>query len=372
MINLRYHIVSLTAVFLAMGIGLTLGSTFLDRATVDNLNGQLENLETRLEEREQEIGELRDQVDRGVALQEALDEQAAGLLADRLDPVPVLVVASEGVDQADIDGTTAALQVAGADVQGVWWLSERFLLDDGGDVTDLAAALGERSDDPARLRRVAVATLGDQLREQQEAEPEVPLEDATSDPATEDPAATDPATGQPAPDGATGGQPADGATTPEADTPGQVEPTAQDVADQLGDVQALIDAGFVTFQPVGEGPEAPQLPAGVRLVVVGGSDSLPDDVVVQPLLGRITTEVEEPTTTIVASALGETTEVSEVVAAVRDDERLRSVVSTVDDLDHVQGWMATVLAVEDVGEGVVGHYGLGEGASALLPPLQAP
>jgi len=364
MINLRYHIVSLTAVFLAMGIGLTLGSTFLDRATVDNLNGQLETLEARLDERDQEIGELRDRVDRGEALQEALDEQGAGLLADRLDPVPVVLVASEGVDQADVDGTTATLQVAGADVQGVWWLSERFLLEDGGDVTDLANALGERSDDPARLRRLAVATLGDQLRDQQEAEPEAPEE-----PTAEAPTSDVPAAGEQPPTGTVSG---DGASAEDAGTPGQVEPAAPDVADQLGDVQALIDAGFVTFQPVGEGPEAPQLPAGVRVVLVGGSDSLPDDVVVQPLLSRLTADVDEPTTTIVASALGEATEVSEVVATVRDDERLRRVVSTVDDLDHVQGWMATVLAVEDVGEGVVGHYGLGEGASALLPPLQAP
>jgi hypothetical protein len=58
MINLRYHIVSLTAVFLAIGIGLTLGSTFLDRATVDNLQGQLESLETRLQERDEQIDEL--------------------------------------------------------------------------------------------------------------------------------------------------------------------------------------------------------------------------------------------------------------------------------------------------------------------------
>ena len=31
MINLRYHIVSITAVFLALGIGTALGGTFLDR-----------------------------------------------------------------------------------------------------------------------------------------------------------------------------------------------------------------------------------------------------------------------------------------------------------------------------------------------------
>jgi len=347
MINLRYHIVSLTAVFLAMGIGLTLGSTFLDRATVDNLNGQLESLEARLEERNQEIDALRDEVERGEALQEALDEQGVGLLADRLDAVPVLVVASQGVDAADVDGATAALQVAGADVQGVWWLSERLLLSSDADVTDLATALGERSGDPARLRRLALATLGDQLRDRQEADPEATPAVPTGPvaPTGQDPTGT-------------------GAS-------GAVQP-AEDPAEQLGDVGSLLDAGFVTFQPVGDGPEVPQLPAGVRIVLVGGSDALPDDVVVQPLLDRLTGDADEPTTTIVTSALGDGADVSELVASVREDDRLRSIVTSVDDLEHVQGWMATVLAVEDVGEGVVGHYGLGEGASALLPPLQAP
>jgi hypothetical protein len=33
MINLRYHIVSITAVFLALGIGLAFGAAFIDRAT---------------------------------------------------------------------------------------------------------------------------------------------------------------------------------------------------------------------------------------------------------------------------------------------------------------------------------------------------
>jgi hypothetical protein len=123
---------------------------------------------------------------------------------------------------------------------------------------------------------------------------------------------------------------------------------------------------------VGSGPEVPTVPAGVRLVVIGGSPAVPDDVVVQPLLARLTADADEATTTVVASALGGADEVSEVVAAVRDDERLRSIVSTVDDLDHFQGWMAIVLALEDVGEAVIGHYGLGEGASSLLPPLREP
>ena len=55
MINLRYHIVSLIAVFLALGIGVAMGSTFLDRATVDNLNGQLEASSSASASRDTEI-----------------------------------------------------------------------------------------------------------------------------------------------------------------------------------------------------------------------------------------------------------------------------------------------------------------------------
>ena len=129
MINLRYHIVSLTAVFLAIGIGLTLGSTFLDRATVDNLNGQLEGLETRLDDREKRISELEDETDRLAERDAALDEQANVLLTDRLSEVPVVLLAARGVEEADVQDTVQALVAASADVQGVWWLTERWSTD---------------------------------------------------------------------------------------------------------------------------------------------------------------------------------------------------------------------------------------------------
>jgi uncharacterized membrane protein (DUF106 family) len=41
MINLRYHIVSVVAVFLALGIGLALGSTFVDSILVNELEDQV-------------------------------------------------------------------------------------------------------------------------------------------------------------------------------------------------------------------------------------------------------------------------------------------------------------------------------------------
>ena len=50
-----------------------------------------------------------------------------------------------------------------------------------------------------------------------------------------------------------------------------------------------------------------------------------------------------------------------------DDKVLSRAVSTVDDLDLVQGQIAAVLALA-IGSGNVGHYGYGTGASAPLPP----
>lgn len=362
MINLRYHIVSLTAVFLAIGIGLTLGSTFLDRATVENLNGQLQNLETRLGERDERIGVLEDELTEAEALQTALDEQGSGLLADRLDEVPVVVIASAGVDQDDVDGAVESLQTAGADVQGEWWVTERLLLADQADIDDLASVLDETSTDPARLRRLAIEGLGREVQSSQRLDapvdiaPDVPVED-DGDAATD--GVADPSTGD-----------IDvGATDGDTLAPGDAE-DATPAESSL--VVGLVDAGFIVFEPVADGPDALSLPDGVRVVLVGGSPAVPDDVFVQPFVDRLSQGVDRPTRTVVTSALNDGGAVSEAVAAIRADDDLRAIVSTVDRLDHFQGWMATVLAVEDLADGTIGHYGLGEGATALLPPLQDP
>ena len=45
----------------------------------------------------------------------------------------------------------------------------------------------------------------------------------------------------------------------------------------------------------------------------------------------------------------------------------QTVVSTVDDVDLVQGRVATVLALADLARGVVGAYGIGAGAAAAVP-----
>ncbi|MEC7872962.1 MAG: copper transporter, partial [Actinomycetota bacterium] len=63
MINLRYHIISIVAVFLALGIGLALGSTFVDSVLVNELEDQVNEFETERAEavrQKQEAVEAKD------------------------------------------------------------------------------------------------------------------------------------------------------------------------------------------------------------------------------------------------------------------------------------------------------------------------
>ena len=357
MINLRYHIVSLTAVFLAIGIGLTLGSTFLDRATVDNLQGQLESLETRLQERDEHINELEQGRDADRSIQEALDEQATGLLAGRLEDVPVSVVASRGVDEADVRGAVQALVAAGAETQGILWFTDRWTLDDGAEVDDLATLLEETTSDPSRLRRMVIDRLGGTLRSRQVLAD--PVDDPAGAPVGEEPGVTD----SPVPGG-----PEDPTATEEDPDPGTEDPDAETIEI----LTVLVESGFIDFEPVPGGPEAAQFPIGTRVLLVGGSTSIPDDLVVEPLVARMAQAAVTPLLAVAGSARTEDGEVSDLVTVIRESEQLREMVATVDDLEHFSSWAAMVLALVDSADGVVGHYGIADGASRLLPPLPAP
>lgn len=368
MINLRYHIVSLTAVFLAIGIGLTLGSTFLDRATVENLNGQLENLETRLADRETQVNELQDQLGERERLQEALDEEGTGLLAGWLEEVPVVIVASRGVDESDVDAATDALVASGADVQGRWWFTERWALDDEGEVADLADAMDVTSTDPSRLRRTATDALGGELllRQRRPVDDEAPPADA-------------PTGDEPAGDETPGDEPAGDEPTDEpAGEPGDDADPATGAAGDPGDeaeseiLTSLVAGGYIDVDAVAGAPDEASFPDGTRILFVGGSPSVPDDLVMEPLVERMAGAATTPILGVASSAMPEEDQVSDLVTVIRQDDELRDTVPTVDDLSHFQGWVATVVALADAADGVVDHYGLHEDASRLLPPLRSP
>src|SRR2546425_9755169 len=101
MINFRFHLVSLIAVFLALALGVVMGSTVIDRAVVNGLENRIKHVENKAEARKRENTDLRSQVDQ---LQGAIDGAAAFAVTGRLESVRVAVVAVRGVDAAALKG----------------------------------------------------------------------------------------------------------------------------------------------------------------------------------------------------------------------------------------------------------------------------
>lgn len=350
MINLRYHIVSITAVFLALGIGLTLGSTFLDRVTVDTLKNQLDAVQARVDETEAANRRLNERVDTFEGREaELLSELPERMLVGHLTDVPVLLVATEGTDAELVDQTVAALAGAGADVVGGWRLTARWRLDDPEELQDLSAVLDVDTDDSERLRRNGAIQLADVLMAGVE-----PDAAPTTDPAT------------------------DPATSPEL-VPLDEEPVAPAPPAEPDLAAALEGAGFIDYL---SGPSAGSdrvlLPSeGLRIVALSGDDpGSGPQLISLALLDELTADASAP----VVAAQGpvevededgepaaESVQRTTFVGPLREGELTRDRLSTVDCLDTPSGMAALVLAVEDAGALRLGHYGVAPGASRLLP-----
>ncbi|NUT51111.1 MAG: copper transporter, partial [Saccharothrix sp.] len=139
MISLRYHIVSVTAVFLALAVGVVLGSTaisgrLLSGLTDDNselgrevaaLQAQRNNLDARLADADRFAGSVGPLA-------------VAGQLADRT----VVLVTTADAKPDDRDAVTGLLRAAGATVTGELQLTESFTDPDRADqLLDLVARL---------------------------------------------------------------------------------------------------------------------------------------------------------------------------------------------------------------------------------------
>ncbi|MGH9233907.1 MAG: copper transporter [Acidimicrobiales bacterium] len=346
MINFRFHIVSLTAVLLALGIGLVLGTTFLDDATINQLERQLEGLEHDLDAAQARNDEQQARLDAFEEEATLLDERLGERLYDgKLADAPVLLVTTEGLDQRWVDNVMRSLTQADADVVGVWQLTERLMLDDEDEVGDLSAALQLSTDASDRLMDNLVGQLADVLFGAVDGRP--------------DGAATDGAGAAAVGQGAAG----DGA--------GQTAPAEPALLSRLS------EAGFVSYElPDGADGDVVRLPAsGLRVVVVDGAGAaLPAGEVLVPMLADLTTDGPAPVvatqpTVLTGDNVDEATQ-PQLVGLVRDDDTLNERVSTVDNLDQVSGLVSTLVATIDAmpGDPVVGRYGTGDGADDRLPP----
>jgi Copper transport outer membrane protein, MctB len=122
-IDFRYHLVSIIAVFLALAIGIVVGSTALQGGTEDILRHAVNSVTKNNNTLRQQNNLLRQQVgaDQTFA-QDGRDRLLSGLLTGR----SVVLVAAPGADGPTVDGITTAVQRAGATVTGQVSLTPAF------------------------------------------------------------------------------------------------------------------------------------------------------------------------------------------------------------------------------------------------------
>ncbi len=306
MVNFRFLLVSLTAVFLALAVGIGLGATVVDQATVDVLQARLDGVSDRVDRTDGENRRLRDDLGRWSKFaEEASNEAVEGRLAD----VPVVAVAVQGTERAPVEALEASLIAAGARYLGTLWFTSKLRLEKPEDVAALAEIVGatNRAPDPVRHAAVAqvVSSLADgsgqallrSLRDAAFLDVEAPVGD----------------------DVALAG------ITTEARfvviSSGEAEVPNQQLAVPLAAQLAAAARGRVLAAEPGRDPQGREQP-GQRAVFVG------------PL---------------------------------RDNATVTGLLSTVDNLEDFRGRFAAVYALRELARGQAGHFGVGPRVTSLVP-----
>jgi hypothetical protein len=312
MISFRFHVVSITAVFLAIAIGVVVGTTYVDRAVVDSLENRVDRVSRNLDERKAENDALEAELDQTRAY---ADVSADFAVTDRLTGVPVLLLAARGIDEDVATQTLALARRAGAVVPGVTWLEERWSLESDEDRASLATATGiEDQGSSGAVRGAALNALTAALG-----------------------AGADPAVAR-------------------------------------GVLTALVDAGFLSVDAQDDG--APRLDAlagaSPRVLLLTGTDA--SDRVTPAAAQMVDRASAAGLPTVAAEAFTQRSDGPErgrgFARTMEDDVRDRIVL--VDDAELPQGRVAAILALVEVAAGRVGHFGYGADADGIIPAWTAP
>ncbi len=360
MVSFRFHIVSITAIFLAIAVGVVVGSTFVDRAIVDSLRSRIDSVSENLDERRTENARLEAEVGR---YRDYVEGTSAFAVSTRLADTPVLVLAARGVDDDVVRDVVLLAERAGAEVPGIAWIEAGWALDDEDASVALRGVLDVSTGSPERTRDRAIAAVASELT----APVQGPAPDAGEAGADDGPTTTQ------AP-----GAPPDGQAPVEPPPPSEAPEDAPPPAVPAPVLDGLVDTGFLTFEPRAEASPTLTSLAGrdPAVLVVTGTEAEPS---VRGVLGFF---VETLSAFDLVVAVGEVyrqegdgggdepargERASEAVP-----EAVRDRVAVVDHLDVTQGRVAVVLALSELRHGVVGHYGYGPGADAVLPPWAPP
>ncbi|MEV0430697.1 copper transporter [Micromonospora sp. NPDC050495] len=311
MINFRYHVVSLTAVFLALAIGLVVGTAALNGPVADSLKENVNALRKDNSQMRQSVNSLQKELDME---EDFAAEIAQVLLPGKLTGRRVLVLSlPSGRDHTD--GVVKMLELASANVTDRIDVQDKFINpDSNNNLLELAVTA-------ARPNSVPTAGLPSNSHGVETSS--ALLANVLLDRPAGSPPVTD--------------------------------------ADRRAAVQAYATAGYLSPADKISGPaEAVVLVTGQPYV---DKDSAKKDESVVKIAEQF-----DRTGAIVVGGMGSAG--GNVVAVVRGDPVLAQTISTVDNANTVQGQLVTTLAlVQQLTEKKAGQYGVGDNVQGLLPKL---
>jgi hypothetical protein len=133
-IDFRYHLVSIVAVFLALAIGILVGATALKPTTLKVLYKTSQKLEQQINSVQASNRTLEQQIRNDQAFAAS---SSAVLLNHLLAGQRAVVVTAPGADSQVVNGVTTTLQQAGATVTGQVTLQQEFFVTDGNATSNL-------------------------------------------------------------------------------------------------------------------------------------------------------------------------------------------------------------------------------------------
>lgn len=312
MISLRSHAISLAAVFLALAIGIALGSGLLSDTVLSGLRADKAELQDQINTLTDDKNAINEKLS---AAGEFDSQMAPRILRDSLKGQSVVIFRTPDAAQDDVEGLARLVSEAGGTVAGTVGLTPEFVN-------------ANSSEKLLSVVNSPIVPAGKQL------------------------------------------------STTSVDQGSQAgdllgisllinrDPKVSVVDDMQRDtvLATLRDTGFITYGTERIGP------ADTALIVTGGA--LPEDAGNQgSTVARFAAGMAPHGSGTVLAGRDGSASGTAAVAVARSDASLGTAVSTVDDIDSESGRITSVLALGDlIAGGKPGQYGIGQGAASVTIP----
>lgn len=330
MIDFRYHVVSIVAVFLALTVGLVLGASFLSKAQIDFLNGQITSANNAKNHLESSYRTLQNSDGQ---LQKYIDGTKNNLVNNQLFNDAVVVVRAAGYDSGNVDGVLALAKQADATITADVTINPTFADPSStGSLQDLVANYAPRGQRIAGADPVAQALnlLVEALTTQA---------------------------------GGTGGAQGSASSSPAPTS----TPTTMTASWAVKTLQAFQDIGVLSVTAM---PNASTMlkPTAAFIAAPGAPQSDAQNAVYVSLAQALRGAGVGP----VIGGTATDAETGGVISAVLNDTTATKTVSTVDDTDQSIGQVAVIFVLYNEstnGSAPAGHYGMTGITDSLLPKL---